>query len=77
LAWAGCNLALFNTMLNVCPADHRPTYVALYTALMNVTAFAGPLLGAGLADWIGIRLAFGISGGVRLAGTLLLFLLAR
>jgi MFS family permease len=75
LAWAGCNLALFNVLLNVSPADHRPTYIALYTALINVTAFAGPLLGAALADWIGIRPAFVISGGVRVMGAVLFLLL--
>jgi MFS family permease len=77
LAWAGCNLALFNVLLNASPADHRPTYIALYTALINVTAFAGPLLGAALADWIGIRPAFVISGGVRVVGAVLFLLLLR
>jgi len=77
LAWAGCNLALFNVMLNASPAGHRPTYIAFYTALMNITAFAGPLLGAEMADWIGIRPAFVVSGGVRLVGVLLFFLLVR
>jgi len=77
LTWAGCNLALFNVMLRVSPADHRPTYVAIYTALMNVTAFAGPLLGAGLADWIGVRPTFLVSGAVRAVGALLLWRLVR
>jgi MFS family permease len=77
LTWAGCNLALFNVMLGVSPSDHRPTYVAIYTALMNVTAFAGPLLGAGLADWVGVRTTFLISGAVRVAGALLLWRLVR
>jgi len=74
-SWAGCNLALFNVMLAVCPGERRPTYVALYTALMNVTAFAGPLLGASLADGVGIRWAFVASTGLRLAGMVLFFLL--
>lgn len=69
LAWAGCNLALFNVMLTVCPGERRPTYLALYTALMNVAAFAGPLLGTALAGSIGIRWVFVLSGGVRLVGT--------
>jgi len=77
LTWAGCNLALFNVLLRVSPSDHRPTYVAVYTALMNVTAFAGPLLGAGLADWIGLRPTFLVSGGVRAVGALLLWRLVR
>lgn len=74
-SWAGCNLALFNLMLTVCPDERRPTYVALYTALMNITAFAGPLLGASLAGGVGIRWAFVASAGWRLAGIVLFFLL--
>jgi len=77
VAWAGCNLALFNLMLAVCPSDRRPTYIALHTSLINVTAFAGPLLGAALADWIGLRPIFHISGVVRLAGLLLFVWLLR
>jgi MFS family permease len=76
-AWAGCNLAMFNVMLGVSPADRRPTYVALYTALMNVTAFAGPLLGAALSDWVGIRPAFVVSSAVRGIGVLLFLGLVR
>ena len=75
LSWAGCNLALFNQMLGVCPADHRPTYVALYTSLINVTAFVGPLLGANLANWVGLRPTFVLSGGIRLIGALLFLVL--
>lgn len=75
-AWAGCNLAMFNVMLRVCPAERRPTYVALYTALMNVTAFAGPLLGAALSNWIGIRPAFVASAALRGVGVLLFLILA-
>jgi MFS family permease len=77
LSWAGCNLALFNVMLGVCPDDHRPTYIAFYTALMNVTAFAGPLLGAALSEWAGIRQAFVVSSGVRLLGAVFFWRLVR
>jgi MFS family permease len=75
--WAGCNLALFNILLTVCPGEHRPTYIALYTALINVTAFLGPLLGAALADWIGIRPAFLVSGAIRLLGLVFFWRLVR
>jgi MFS family permease len=68
LMWAGCNLALFNVMLAVAPAERRPTYVALYTALMNVSAAAAPLLGTALSGWVGIRWAFVIATAVRLVG---------
>jgi MFS family permease len=77
VAWSGCNLALFNVMLTVCPDKHRATYIALYTALINITAFVAPLLGAALSNWAGIRIAFVISGGVRLAGALLFVWLLR
>lgn len=77
LSWAGCNLALFNVLLSVCPAKHRPTYVALYTTLLNITAFIAPMMGAVLSDWIGIRPAFVVSGGVRLLGVLLFLRLLR
>ena len=77
VAWAGCNLALFNIMLAVCPSDRRPTYIALHTSLINVTAFAGPLLGAALAGWISLRPVFVISGVLRLAGLLLFVWLLR
>lgn len=76
-AWSGCNLALFNFMLGVCPDAHRATYVALYTAFMNVTAFAAPLLGAALSEWLGIRIAFVIASGVRVLGALLFLRLVR
>ncbi len=76
-AWSGCNLALFNVMLGVCPAERRPTYVALYTALMNVTAFAAPMLGAALSEWAGIRIAFVVASGVRVVGALLFLRLVR
>jgi len=75
VTWAGCNLALFNAMLGVCPDDRRPTYIALYTSLMNIAAFAAPLLGAALSDWLGIRWVFVASSGVRfLSGVLFLWL---
>jgi len=77
VAWAGCNLALFNLMLAVCPSDRRPTYIALHTSLINVTAFVGPLLGAAMAGWVGLRPIFVISGALRLAGLLLFVWLLR
>jgi MFS family permease len=77
LAWSGCNLALFNVMLGTCPDESRPTYVALYTALMNVTAFFAPLLGTALSEWAGIRIAFVVAGAVRVIGTLLFMWLVR
>lgn len=65
---AGLNLALFNTMLQVCPDDRRPSYVAIYNTLVNIAAFCAPLLGTFLADWLDIRIALILAGAVRLVG---------
>ena len=65
---AGLNLTLFNTMLQVCPAERRPSYVAVYNTLVNIAAFCAPLLGTFLSDRLDIRLALVIAGAVRLVG---------
>ena len=65
---ASHNLSSFNLMLEVCPPEHRPSYVAIYTSLVNVTAFLAPLLGTFLADLTSVRMALLIAGGVRLIG---------
>jgi len=75
---AGFNLSLFNTLLEVAPAEHRPSYVAIYTALINVTAFLGPILGSHLAELWGIRAGLFLGGAARVLGGLVLwFLLPR
>lgn len=65
---ASYNLSSFNFMLEVCPPERRPSYVAIYTSLVNVTAFLAPLLGTFLADLSSVRMALLIAGGVRLIG---------
>jgi MFS family permease len=65
---AGFNLSFFNTLLEVCPQERRPSYVALNTTLINVAAFLAPLLGTSLANLLDIRIALLIAGGVRLVG---------
>jgi MFS family permease len=65
---ASFNLSSFNSMLEVCPSERRPSYVAIYTSLVNVTAFLAPLLGTFLADLSNVRMALLIAGGVRLIG---------
>jgi MFS family permease len=65
---AGFNLSFFNTLLEVCPQERRPSYVAINTALINVAAFLAPLLGTSLANRLDIRTAFFIAGAVRLLG---------
>jgi MFS family permease len=65
---SGYSVSTFNAMLSVCPADKRPTYIALYTTLINVTAFLAPLAGSGLASWLGARTALYLSGAARVVG---------
>jgi MFS family permease len=65
---ASQNLSSFSLMLEVCPPERRPSYVAIYTSLVNVTAFLAPLLGTFLADLTSVRMALLIAGGVRLIG---------
>ncbi|MFB0534522.1 MAG: MFS transporter [Anaerolineae bacterium] len=70
---AGYNLSSFNFMLEVCPPERRPSYVAIYTSLVNVTACLAPLLGTFLADLSSVRTALLIAGGVRLIGAVFLY----
>ena len=65
---AGFNLSFFNTLLEVCPQERRPSYVALNTTVINVAAFLAPLLGTSLANFLDIRIALFIAGGMRLLG---------
>lgn len=65
---AGFNLSFFNTLLEVCPQERRPSFVALNTTVINVAAFLAPLLGISLANFLDIRIALFIAGGVRLLG---------
>ncbi len=65
---AGFNLSFFNILLEVCPQERRPSYLAINTTLINVAAFLSPLLGASLANLLDIRVAFFVAGAVRLLG---------
>ncbi len=65
---AGFNLSFFNTLLEVCPQERRPSFVAMNTTLINVAAFLAPLLGTSLANRLDIRIAFFVAGVLRLLG---------
>jgi MFS family permease len=70
--WAGTiNVQLFSALTEVCPPHLRARYIGVYTWLMNMAIFAAPLLGAALADLVGIHAALIGAGLVRvLAGVL-------
>lgn len=63
LCAAGVDVALFEGLLQTTPDDERPRYVALNTALANLVAFLAPILGAALADGLGVRWALVTAGG--------------
>ena len=68
--WAGYNLAAYNLLLETAPLEDRETGVALHSTVVAVGAVAGPLLGGVLAGTIGYLALFVLSGGGRLAATL-------
>jgi MFS family permease len=71
ILWAGYNLACFNILLRLTPDDHRAEATAIYQTLVTASAVLGPLVGGALADSVGYRAVFAVSGIGRLAGTLL------
>ena len=75
--WAGYNLASFNLLLEMSPPEDREAGVAVYQTLVALSAIVGPLLGGWLAALIGYVPMFAITGGGRLAATVLFITLAR
>jgi MFS family permease len=64
-------LSFFNGLLEVSPAARRPSYIALYNTLINLAAFAAPLIGTALTGVMDIRLALVIGAVLRVAGGML------
>ena len=60
----GLGLSHFPTFIRVCPADRRPTFISLYTVLMNVGAFVAPLLSVAAIEVIGVRAMLVIAGAL-------------
>jgi DHA1 family multidrug resistance protein-like MFS transporter len=67
----GVNLSFFDTLLAVCPADRRPSFVAVNTMIASLIIFVAPMLGTLLSSWIGIRGVFWVAGGIHLVGAAL------
>ena len=75
--WAGYNLANFNLLLELAPAEHRSRAVALYQVVVFASAVAGPALGGWLVDLFSYRLVFAVTSVGRLAGILVFLVLLR
>lgn len=69
--WAGYNLSNFNLLLELTPDEQRPRAVALFQTAVFGSAVVGPLLGGYLADAIGFKFIFVLSGAGRFLGMLL------
>lgn len=65
-AWAGYNLAAFNQLLELTPAEPRPRLVAVYQATVGIGMAVGAALGGWIAQVLGYRPVFWISGIGRL-----------
>ncbi len=65
LVWAMVGGAQLNYLLEACPPQDRPAYLAWYTIVLNACALAGSLLGPVMATGIGISLALVVTGILR------------
>lgn len=70
----GIDLSFFNTLLQVCPSDRRPSFIAVNTVFAHLAMTLAPLLGSALAEWLDIRVVFWLAGGVHVVAALLFWL---
>jgi MFS family permease len=75
--WAGYNLASFNILLEMSPAEDRESAVGIYQSAVAASAVLGPLVGGYLIGAVGYKVVFVLSGVGRLAGTMLFLAMAR
>jgi MFS family permease len=67
----GFDLSNLNVLLKLSPPEDRPTYVSWFNVVINVSAFAGPIVGALLADRFGIPGVLMLSAALRVVGGIL------
>jgi len=68
---SGVSLSHSMTFLELLPEGKKYSATAVYSMIMNVGAFAAPLLGVALSERIGIRTTLLIAAGMRMLGGLL------
>jgi MFS family permease len=66
--WAGYNLANFNVLLRITPDEHRPEATAIYQTIVAASAVIGPIVGGAMADSLGYKAVFALSGALRYVG---------
>jgi len=73
-ATAGTLLVLFNSLLEVTPEKNRTIYIAIFTTATYISASIAPVLSVWVKNQTTIVTALVITGCVRMAGTLALYL---
>lgn len=77
LAWSGWTLCTFNLVLDITPADKRPSYVATANFIGGLTAFVAPLVGGYLAQFYTLRPLMLVSAAGRFATGVLIRVFVR
>jgi predicted MFS family arabinose efflux permease len=75
--FAGVNIALFNTLLDVVPEQDKTSYIAWFNTAVTVSSVFAPLAGVSLLRFMDYREAFLVTALVRLIGSLAYWLLYR
>ncbi len=68
---AGLDLVFFDELMKTVPPEYGATFVSLAQSLQYLSAILAPLIGAWLADFIGLGGALWVSAGLRLLGFIL------
>jgi hypothetical protein len=74
---AGVDLALFDQLMRTIPRTFGVTFASVDTMLVNGATIIAPLLGAALAEQLGIEVALRLGTFISLSGCLLFILAAR
>ncbi len=72
---AAIDIGFFDMLLAVCPEGRQPSFAAAANVLANFAAFAGPMLGALLAQVLSVRSALLLSGILQVGCVAFFFLL--
>ncbi len=70
---SGQALSFFNGLLEVCPELNRSSYIAGYNTLVNIAAFAAPILSTSLTELSSIQAMLFLGAGLRLLGSFLIW----
>jgi MFS family permease len=74
---AGLDLVFFDELMKTVPVEYSATFVALAQSMQYLSMILAPLVGTGLAEYIGLGGALWLSAGLRLLGFLLFLLPER